>query len=94
MGHHGPPQPMRRRVVTGRRCSGGNCGGNASERAAGEDLGEDGPDRWAPSVSDGDAVMGWQAGSCAEMGWGCRRAGTAVKKAAHDDFSIFNPFSN
>jgi hypothetical protein len=56
--------------------------------------GKTAPTGGPPSVSDGDAVMGWQAGSCAEMGWGCRRAGTAVKKAAHDDFSIFNPFSN
>jgi hypothetical protein len=25
-------------------------------------LGEERADRWAPSVSDGGAVMGWQAG--------------------------------
>jgi hypothetical protein len=55
-------------VVTGGRRSGGNCDGNASERAAGEDLGEDDPDRWVPSVSDGGVVMGWQAGSHEEMG--------------------------
>jgi hypothetical protein len=32
-------------VVTGGWRSGGNCGGNASERVTGEDLGEDSPDR-------------------------------------------------
>jgi hypothetical protein len=54
---------------------GRNCGGNASERVAGEDLGEDDPDRWAPSVSDGGAVTGWQAGSRAEMDRGHVEAG-------------------
>jgi hypothetical protein len=44
-------------VVTGGWCSGGNCGGDASEHVDGEDLGEDGPARWAPFVSDGGAVM-------------------------------------
>jgi hypothetical protein len=48
--------PRDKGVVTGGRCNGGNCGGNASERAAGENLGEDDPDRWAPSVSDGDVI--------------------------------------
>jgi hypothetical protein len=40
----------------------------ARGRGAREDLGEDGADRWAPSISDGGAIMGWQAGSPAEMG--------------------------
>jgi hypothetical protein len=31
----------------------------ARGRGAREDLGEDGADRWAPSISDGGAVMGW-----------------------------------
>jgi hypothetical protein len=52
-------------------------------------LGEDGPDRWAPSVSDGSTVMGWQAGSHTEMGRGRRRAGPATEKMAHDDFFPF-----
>jgi hypothetical protein len=30
-------------------------------------LGEDGPDRWVPSVSNGGAVMSWQADSRAEI---------------------------
>jgi hypothetical protein len=45
-------------VVTGGQRSGRNCSGNASERTTAEDLGEDGPDRWAPYVNDGGAVMG------------------------------------
>jgi hypothetical protein len=61
-------------VVMGGWRSGGNCGGNASERAAGEDLGEDGPDTWAPSVRDGGTITGWQASSRVEMGRGrCSR---------------------
>jgi hypothetical protein len=51
-----------------------------------------GIDRWAPFVSDGGTVMGWQAGSRAEMGRGRRRAGPAMEKMAHDDFSILNSF--
>jgi hypothetical protein len=39
-------------------------------------LGEDGPDRWAPSVSNGGTVTGWQAG--VKMGRGrCRGGPTA-----------------
>jgi hypothetical protein len=38
--------------------SSGNCSCNASEHAAGEDLGEDVPDRWAPTISDGGAITG------------------------------------
>jgi hypothetical protein len=49
-------------------------------------------DRWAPFVSDGGTVMGWQAGSHAEMGRGRRRAGPATEKMTHDDFSILNSF--
>jgi hypothetical protein len=56
--------------VTGGQRTGGNCGGNARERAGEEDLGEDGPDRWAPSVNDGGVITGWQADSCAKMGRG------------------------
>jgi hypothetical protein len=54
---HGHPRDEG--VVTGGWRSGGNYGGIASERATGKDLGEDGPDRWAPSVSDGGAITGW-----------------------------------
>jgi hypothetical protein len=55
-------------------------------RGAGEDLGEDGADRWALFVSDGDAVM---AGRPAHV-W--RWAGSAprwlaAEKMAHDNFS-------
>jgi hypothetical protein len=56
-------------------------------------MGEDGPDMWAPSVSDGGVVTGWLAGSCTEMGRGRRRAGLTMEKMAHDDFSILNSFS-
>jgi hypothetical protein len=45
-------------VVTGGRRSGWNHEGNASERVAGEDLGEDDPDMWALSTSDGGAITG------------------------------------
>jgi hypothetical protein len=65
-------------VVTGGWRSGGNCDGNASERAPGEDLEEDGPDRWAPSISDSGAVMGWQGSSRAEMGRGRCKARPAA----------------
>jgi hypothetical protein len=61
-------------VVTGGRRS----GGNASEHVTDEDLGEDGPDRWALSVSDGDVVTGWQAGSRMEIGRKCCRNRPAV----------------
>jgi hypothetical protein len=61
-GRHTRGHPRDKGVVTGGRRSDGNYGGNASERAAGEDFGEDGPDRWAPSVSDGGVGTGWQAG--------------------------------
>jgi hypothetical protein len=49
-------------------------------------LGEDGPDMWVSSVSDGGAVMGWQAGSRVEMGRGRCRVGPAAEKTAHDGF--------
>jgi hypothetical protein len=49
-GRHTRGHPRDEGVVTGGRHCGGNCGGNASERTAGEDLGEDGHDRW-PRVS-------------------------------------------
>jgi hypothetical protein len=52
-------------------------------------LGEDGPDRWAPSVSNSNAVTGWQAGSCAERGQGRCRDGQATEKTAHTDFFPF-----
>jgi hypothetical protein len=45
-------------LVTGGRRNGGNRRGNANERTTGEDLGEDGPDGWAPFVSDGGVVTG------------------------------------
>jgi hypothetical protein len=47
-----------------------------------------------PLVSDGDTVMGWQAGSCMEMGRDRRRAGPATKKTVDNDFSNLNHFSN
>jgi hypothetical protein len=81
-------------VVTGGWRSGRNCDGNASERAAGEDLEEGGPDRWAPSISDGGAVMGWQGSSRAEMGRRRCRAGPAAKETGHADFFHFKTFSN
>jgi hypothetical protein len=52
-------------------------------------LGEDGPDRWVPSVSNGGAVMSCQADSRAEMGQGRRRARPTAKKTAHNDFFYF-----
>jgi hypothetical protein len=54
-----------------------------------EDLGEERAGRRAPSVSDGGAVTGWQAGSREEMGRGRHRAGPAAEKMAHDDFFLF-----
>jgi hypothetical protein len=59
-----------------------------------EKLGEEGADRRAPSVSDGGALTGWQAGSHTEMDRSQRRAGLATEKAAHDDFFNLNPFFN
>jgi hypothetical protein len=74
--------------------SGGNCGGNACERVVEEDLREDDPNRWAPSISDGSAIMGWQAGSRVEMGRGQCRARPAAERMAHTDFFHFKSFSN
>jgi hypothetical protein len=91
-GKHTHGHPHDEGVVMGGRCSGGNCGGIVSELAAGEDLEEDGPDRWAPSVSDGGSVTGWQASSRAEMGRGRCRAGPVTEKTTHTYFSILNPF--
>jgi hypothetical protein len=59
----------------GRRLDDGNFAGEDTWRGAGEDLGKDGADRWASSVSDGDAVLvirpthmrGW-AGVGTELG--------------------------
>jgi hypothetical protein len=84
---HGHPRDEG--VVTGGWCSGGNCGGIVSERATVEDLEEDDPDRWAPSVSDSGSVMGWQAGSRAEMGRGQCRAGLVAEKTTHTYFFPF-----
>jgi hypothetical protein len=39
--------------------------------------------------NDGDAVMGWQAGSCAEMGRSQCKAGPATEKIANTDFFLF-----
>jgi hypothetical protein len=84
-GRHTRGHPRNEGVVTSGWCSGGNCGGIASECAAGEDLGEDDPNRWVPSVSDGGMVTGWQR---VEMGRGQCRVGPAAEKMAHDGFSI------
>jgi hypothetical protein len=59
-----------------------------------EKLGEERADRRAPSVSDGGALTGWQAGSHTEMDRSQHRAGMATEKAAHDDFFNLNPFFN
>jgi hypothetical protein len=80
------PSPLGPSILTG------ICSGNASERAAGEDLGEDDPDMWVPSVSVDGMVTGWQAGSRVEMGRGRCRAGPAAEKTAHDGFSILEFF--
>jgi hypothetical protein len=37
-------------------------------RGTEEKLGEEGANRWAPSVSDGGVVTGWHAGSRVETG--------------------------
>jgi hypothetical protein len=91
-GRHTRGHPRDEGVLTGGRRSGGNCGGNASKRAAGEYLGEDGPDRWAPSISDGDAVRGWLrtwewAGVGAKLGRPQRKRPTMI-------FFHFKLFSN
>jgi hypothetical protein len=89
-GRHTQGHPRDEGMVAGGRRS----GGNASERAAREDLGEDGPDRWAPSVGNGVFVTDWQAGSRAKMGRGQCRAGPAAEKMDHTDFFHFKSFSN
>jgi hypothetical protein len=71
--------PTRRREFGQRGHEGAEQGG----------LGEDGPDRWVPSVSNGGAVTSWQADSRAEMGQGRRRARPTAKKTAHNDFFYF-----
>jgi hypothetical protein len=78
-------------VVTGGWPVAGNLARGREEE---EKLGEEGADRWVPSVSDGGAVTGWQAGSCTEMDQSQRRAGPTTEKAAHDDFFNLNLFSN
>jgi hypothetical protein len=52
-------------------------------------LGEDGPDRWAPSASDYGARNGMGAGSRAKMGRVRCRAGPTAEKMAHNDFFSF-----
>jgi hypothetical protein len=104
MGHHGPPQPTQRLKVAGEHAASlvawGGDGWLAHQKEFGrrgyagaeqrrEDLGEERADRRDPSISDGGAVTGWQAGSRAEMGQGLCQAGPAVEKAAHDDFLPF-----
>jgi hypothetical protein len=42
---------------------------------AGEDFGEEGPNRWVPAVSVGGVVMGGRLGSHAEMDRGAVEAG-------------------
>jgi hypothetical protein len=82
-------------VVTCGRRIGENYGDNASERTTGEDLGEDGPDRWATFVSNDGLVMGWLAGrlACGD-GPGSVHSWPAIEKTAHTDFFHFKSFSN
>jgi hypothetical protein len=85
--------PCGMRVVTGGRRSGGNCGGNASEHAAKEDLGEkvrqEGPGCQRLRHACGNGLA-----SCVGVGWGRCRARPAAEKTVCDDFSILNSFSN
>jgi hypothetical protein len=43
-------------------------------RGAGEDLGEEGPDRWVSALSVGGAVTGGRLSSCTEMAQGAVEA--------------------
>jgi hypothetical protein len=56
------------KLATGGQRSDGNCSGNASERAIGEDLGGDDPDRWGPSLNDQSGKMIMGHFSCG-VGW-------------------------
>jgi hypothetical protein len=73
-----------------RRQQFGYCGDVGEQRR--EDLGEEGADRRAPSIIDGGAVMGWQAGSLAKMLLGRLRFGPATEIMTHDDFFHFQSF--
>jgi hypothetical protein len=69
------------------------AGYDTRARSRGGGLGEDGPDRWAPSASDCGARNGRRAGSRAKVGSVRCRAGPTAEKTAHNDF-YFKSFSN
>jgi hypothetical protein len=52
----------------------GNSPVMTRERGAGEDLGEEGPDRWVLALSVGGAVTGGRPSSCTEMARGTAEA--------------------
>jgi hypothetical protein len=79
-GKHTSGHPRNRGVVMGGRPIADNLASIATLASRGGHLGEESTDRWAPSVSDGGVIMGWQASSHAEMGRGhcwadCRENG-------------------
>jgi hypothetical protein len=57
------------------------------------ELGENDPNRWAPSVSDGDAVTKDRSGSHANMGRGTAEAGRRGGKWPVKPFPKWNSFS-
>jgi hypothetical protein len=77
---------------TGGRLDDGNLAGEDTQALSMGELGEDSPDRWAPSVSDSGTVMGGRsaharrwAGVGAELGRLQRKRPTLI-------FSILNHF--
>jgi hypothetical protein len=57
------------------------------------ELGEDGLNRWAPSVSDGDTITGGRPGSFVKMGRGTAEAGRRRGKRPVKPFPKWNSFS-
>jgi hypothetical protein len=61
-------------------------------RRAGEDLREESPNRWVPTVSVGRVVTGGRLGSRAEMGRGVVEAGRRGGKWLAKLFLFWNSF--
>jgi hypothetical protein len=79
----------------GRLDDGKSVGNDTRARSrGGGGLGEDDPDRWAPSASDCGAGNRRQAGSHVKMGWVRCRAWPTAEKMTHNNFFYFKSFSN
>jgi hypothetical protein len=81
-------------VVTGGWPVAGNLAGEDTRVWSIWNLREEGADRRAPSVSDGDAVTGWQAGLVRGDGPGSALSWAGRGESGPRQFSNLNPFFN